>query len=249
MYTVIFAGGQGTRISEETKRIPKPMIKIGSKTIIEHIMSTYIKCGFNKFIVLTGYKHQKFFSYFKEKKIFFLTNEKKNFLKENFKYKKLKKKIYLNLFFTGNNTNKRQRLLKVKKILAKEKFFFLTYGDGVSNINLKKLIKYHSSHGKICTLSGVNPNSRYGLLELAGNKVTSFKEKKKIKDKYVNAGFFACKTDIFKYLEKEKGDFEDNVLPNLSKKNQLRCYKHKSFWHCIDTLRDKTYLEKLKKKI
>jgi len=88
MYTVIFAGGQGTRISEETKRIPKPMIKIGSKTIIEHIMSTYIKCGFNKFIVLTGYKHQKFFSYFKEKKNFFLTNEKKNFLKENFKYKK-----------------------------------------------------------------------------------------------------------------------------------------------------------------
>jgi glucose-1-phosphate cytidylyltransferase len=248
MYTVIFAGGQGTRISEETKRIPKPMIKIGSKTIIERIMNTYIKYGFNKFIVLTGYKHQKFFNYFKEKKIFFLTNEKKNFTKENLKYEKLKNKIYLNLFFSGINTNKRQRLLKVKKILEKE-MFFLTYGDGISDINIKKLIKYHSSHGKICTLSGVNPNSRYGLLELTGNKVTSFKEKKKIRDKYVNAGFFVCKADIFKYLEKEKGDFEDDVLPRLSKKNQLRCYKHKSFWHCIDTLRDKKYLEKLKNKI
>jgi glucose-1-phosphate cytidylyltransferase len=248
MYTIIFAGGQGTRISEETNRIPKPMIKVGGKTIIERIMNIYTKHGYNKFIFLTGYKHRKFFNYFKEKKIFFLTNEKKNFFKENFEYQKSKKKIYLNLFFSGNNTNKRQRLLKLKKVLSKEKSFFLTYGDGVSDINIKKLKKYHFSHGKICTLSGVNPKSRYGLLELAGDKVTSFKEKKKIIDKYVNAGFFVCKTEIFKYLEKEKGDFEDNVLPWLSKKNQLRCYRHKSFWHSIDTLRDKIYLEKLIKK-
>ena len=134
---------------------------------------------------------------------------------------------------------------KISNILKDEKNFFLTYGDGVSDLNIKKLFKFHKSHKKICTLTGVNPKPRYGLLELSGNNILSFKEKKRIKSSYVNAGFFVCRTTIFKYLNKKGQDFEDNILPNLTKKKELKCFKHSGFWQCMDTLRDKNYLKNL----
>ena len=247
MYTVIFAGGQGTRISEETNKTPKPMIKLDSKPILEHIINIYIKYGLNKFIVLTGYKSKNFYKYFKGKKNYFVCDtkikNKKNL--EKFNFLKEKNKIYLNLFYSGLNSNKRERLAKISDILKNEKDFFLTYGDGVSDLNIKKLLRFHKNHKKICTLTGVNPKPRYGLLELSGSNVLSFKEKKKIRSSFVNAGFFVCKTNIFKYLNKQGQDFEENVLSYLSRKKELKCFKHSGFWQCMDTLRDKNYLKKL----
>jgi len=247
MYTVIFAGGQGTRISEETIKVPKPMIKLDSKPIVEHIMNIYKKNGFNKFIILTGYKNKKFKEYFKDKKNYFLDNgtQYSNNNIDKFNNSKINNKIYLKLLYTGLNTNKKQRLEKLKKFLSNEKYFFLTYGDGVSNINIKKLLKFHIKHKKICTLTGVNPVQRYGLLKLDGSKVISFKEKKKIKEKYINAGYFVCNTKIFEFFKSKIEDFEENILPRLSKYNQLRCFKHSGFWQCMDTLRDKNYLKKM----
>ena len=249
MYTVIFAGGQGTRISEETNKVPKPMIKIGPKPIVEHIMKIYTKNGFNKFIILTGYKRNKFKKYFDSKKNIFL-DKKIKFSKKiinNFNESNSKNKIYLKLLYTGQKTNKKERLQKLKTFLSKEKNFFLTYGDGVSNVNIKKLLAFHLRHKKICTLTGVNPEQRYGLLKLNGNKIISFKEKKKIQQRYINAGFFVCKSKIFDFFNNKKIDFEENILPLLSKKGQLRCFKHHAFWQCMDTMRDKNFLKKLLK--
>lgn len=244
MYCVIFAGGYGTRLVEETKKIPKPMVRIGKKPILEHIINFYKNRGYNNFIILTGYKHKKIYEYFKNNKIYNL-----NFLKKNSKLKeKSIKKITINFFYTGLNTNKYERLLKLKKYLSNEENFFLTYGDGLSNINLKKLISKHVKNKNICTLSAINPIPRFGLLKLNKDKVIKFEEKKTIENHYVNGGFFICNKKIFSFSKRKQNfDFEENLLSKLAKINKLGCYRHKGFWYSMDTLRDKLYLNKLLK--
>lgn len=246
MYTIIFAGGYGTRLVEETKKIPKPMVKIGKKPILEHIIDFYAKRKFRNFIILTGYKHNKIYEHFENKK-----NYITNYLGKtsNKPLKNINNKIAVNFLYTGLNSNKSQRLLKLKKYLLKEKFFFLTYGDGLSNVNLKKLYKIHYNNKNICTLTAINPLPRFGLLKVKKNKIIRFDEKKIIKDHYVNGGFFVCDSKIFSFFKKNKNfDFEKNLLSILAKKNLLGCYRHHDFWYSMDTLRDKMYLNKIYKK-
>ena len=238
MYTVIFCGGQGSRLMEETKKIPKPLVKIGQIAIVEHIMNSYLKNGYKNFLLLTGYKHNEFIKYFKNhKKYNFIKNKKKNNLP------------LVKILFTGNNSNKYQRLLKAKKFLLNEndnQNFFLTYGDGLSNININKLFKFHKLNNSICTLTGVNPAPRYGLLKLKNNHITRFEEKKIIKSNFVNAGYMVLDKRIFKFINKKKYyDFEENLLPFIAQKKKLLCYKFNGFWYGMDTLRDKKYLNEL----
>ncbi len=243
MYTVIFAGGYGTRLLEQTRKIPKPMVNIGSKPILEHILNFYANRNFKNFIILTGYKHKKIYEHFQKKKKTCLINflsKKKNLIKSS------NSKIAINFLYTGLNSNKLTRLKKIKKYLKDENHFFLTYGDGLSNINLKKLIYLHKKDKNICTLSAINPLPRFGLLKIKKNNVTRFEEKKIIKDHYVNGGFFVCDKKIFSYFGKDKKfDFEDTVLSKLARKKKLGCYKHYGFWYSMDTLRDKLFLDKL----
>tara|TARA_A100001015_G_scaffold276513_1_gene334804 strand:+ start:1021 stop:1785 length:765 start_codon:yes stop_codon:yes gene_type:complete len=246
MFVVIFAGGRGTRLMEETRKAPKPMVKIGPYPIIEHLVQTYTKYGFNKFIFLTGYKSKDFYSYFKKKKNFFIDYEKgiNSNLYIKFKSSSKKNKIYIKTLYTGINTNKKNRLLKAKKYLIKDKFF-LTYGDGLSNIDYKKLLKFHNDNNQICTLSAINPPQRFGVLKISGSLVKKFSEKKSLKKNFINGGFFVCNPSIFNFLKKNNSDFEENTLPLLAKQKKLAVYKHKGFWYSMDTLRDKIYLTKL----
>ena len=243
MYTVIFAGGYGTRLYEETRKIPKPMVRIGNKPILEHIINIYAAQKFKKFIILTGYKHNEIKKYFKRKKYFV------NNLNSNSRLREDKNKISLNLLYTGLKSNKLERLKQAKKYLLNEKSFFLTYGDGLSNVSLSKLLKEHEREKNIITLTAINPVPRFGLLKIEKKKIVKFEEKKIIKDQFVNGGFFVCDKDLFKLFESENKniDFEENILNMLARDNKLGFYKHNYFWYSMDTLRDKIYLNDLLK--
>jgi glucose-1-phosphate cytidylyltransferase len=225
MKVVILAGGRGSRISEESKYKPKPMVKIGNKPIIWHIIKYYETFGFSEFIICAGYK----------KKIL------KNFFSKN---NGIKGKV--TVVNTGLNSMTGGRIKKIKKHVIKDKNFLLTYGDGLSNINLIKLINLHMKMNKIVTLSAVKPNSKYGIVKLNKNKVKNFEEKPN--SHFISGGFFVISTKIFEYIKNEKNIFEFHCLPVLAKRNQLAAYKHNGFWHCLDTMRDKEDLNKLWKK-
>ena len=196
MYTVIFAGGYGTRLLEETRKVPKPMVKIGTMPILEHILNFYSTRGHKNFIILTGYKHEKIHEYFAKKSFCYSIN----YLSGNKNlFKWSGSKINLNFLYTGINSNKLSRLKKVYRYLKDEDKFFLTYGDGLANVNLKKLLYFHKKENNVCTLSAINPLPRFGLLKIKKNKVKKFEEKKIIKDHYVNGGFFICDKKIFSY--------------------------------------------------
>ena len=234
MYTVFLAGGMGTRLSEETHKIPKPMIKIGKYPILFHIMKHYSDFNFNKFIVCGGYKY----NYIKKK--FF---QNKNLIK--------KKKFNwdVNIINTGLKTQTGARIKKIKKYLKDEKLFFMTYGDGVANVNIKKILQFHKKHKKIATLTAVRPLPRFGNITLNKNKVSSFSEKDRLKEGWINGGFFVLNKEVFDYIDnRENCIFEREPLQNLSKNGQLMAYKHEGFWHPMDTLRDKNYLNQLCKK-
>ncbi len=226
MKVVILAGGFGTRISEYTKTIPKPMIKINNKPLILLIMEHYAKYGFKDFYIAIGYKGEIIKKYFKNKKS----------LGWN-----------INLIETGQKTMTGGRLKRLKKYLEKDTFL-LTYGDGVSNVNLKKLIKFHKLNNKILTLTAVRPPARFGAIKLKGNKVSYFKEKSKTDSGWINGGFFVVEPKIFKYLKGDNTFLEREPMENISKKKQLVAFKHYDFWQCVDTVRDKEILEKKLKK-
>ena len=225
MKVVILAGGLGTRISEYTKTIPKPMIKIRNKPILHHIMNHYSSFGFKDFYIALGYKGNVIKSYFKNKKF------------NNWN---------INLVETGKNTMTGGRLKKLKKKIGNQTFM-LTYGDGLSNINLKKLLKFHKKNKKIVTLTAVRPPARFGALKLKGNKVIYFKEKSKLDEGWINGGFFIMEPKIFKFIKGDKTFLEREPLENVSKKKKLSAYKHNGFWQCMDTKRDKDLLEKILK--
>ncbi len=222
MKVIILAGGMGTRISEYTKTIPKPMIKIKDKPLIHHIMDHYAKYGHKDFYIALGYKGNVIKNYFK-KKIFSKWN--------------------INLIETGKKTMTGGRLKKFKKLMNNERFL-LTYGDGLSNVNIKKLIKFHKQNKKISTLTAVRPPARFGAIKIKGNKVVYFKEKSKLDEGWINGGFFVMEPKIFKYIKGNQTFLEKEPLVNLSKKKNLIAFKHLGFWQCMDTKRDKDLLEK-----
>lgn len=243
--TVILAGGFGTRISEKTKTIPKPMIYIGKEPILIHIIKKYHREGIESFIIATGYKFNIINNFFKSKCI----NQKKiDKYSYSFDYKIKKKIIKIKVIFTGFKTLTGTRILKISKYI-KTKNFFLTYGDGLSDVNLKKLLVFHNKHKKIATITAVRPPVRFGELVIKNNLVTSFKEKPQLNDGWINGGFFVFEDSFFKIISKKKNVMlERQPLEILTKKRKLIAYKHKGFWQCMDTLRDYNILKKLNKK-
>ena len=225
MKVVILAGGLGTRLSEYTKTIPKPMVLINGKPILERIMNFYAKQGFTNFYIALGYKGDVIKKYFKKKK---------------FNWK-------INLINTGKNTMTGGRLKRLKKYLKNETFM-MTYGDGLSNINLKKLIRFHKKNKKLVTISAVRPPARFGYLKLKGETVSYFKEKSSIDEGWINGGFFVMNYKFLNYIKNDKTYLEKEPLEKITKKKQLSAFKHNGFWQCMDTLRDKENIEKILKK-
>lgn len=245
MKVVIFAGGLGTRISEETDIRPKPMVEIGGKPIIWHIMKIYSSYGFNDFIICLGYKgymiKEYFVNYFLHNADFTVDLESNTveFHKSN------SEKFKVTLVETGSDTKTAGRLKAVEKYIGNEDFM-LTYGDGVCDVDLEALLKFHQEHNKIATVTAIELDARFGGLDLdeAGD-VVAFKEKTKDEAKWINGGFFVLKPEVFKYLQGDMAQvmWEDDPLENLTTDNELQAYRHKGFWKCMDALRDKIELE------
>jgi len=223
MKVVIFCGGLGSRLEQETRKVPKPMVKVGKYPILYHIINIYRKYGYNDFILALGYKKNIIIKYFK------------------------KKKINIKFIDTGRLTQTGGRLFKLKKLLLKDRNFFCTYGDGLSNINIKKLLKYHVDNKKIVTITAVRPPSRFGELKMRKNNTVSFKEKPQASEGWINGGFFCINTKIFPYLKKNSS-LEKDIFEKLSKKNNISAFKHNGFWQCMDTIREKNILNNLVKK-
>jgi glucose-1-phosphate cytidylyltransferase len=247
MKTVILAGGLGTRLTEETTIRPKPMVEIGGKPIIWHIMKIYEKYGFNDFIICLGYKGHIIKEYFIN---YYLYNSditvEVGSSKMEIHYSS-SESFKVTLIDTGLETNTAGRLQRIQKYVANEKFM-LTYGDGVCNINLHDLLNFHNAHGRLVTLSTVQLPGRFGTLEFDKNGlVTQFQEKPKGDGAWINAGFFVIEPGIFNYLQGNMDtiQWERQPLSNIANDNQLAAYRHTGFWRCMDAMRDKIELEEL----
>ena len=225
MKVVILAGGFGTRMSEYTKSIPKPMIKIHGKPILIHIMSHYYNFGFDEFYVALGYKG--------------------NVIKQYFKKNKFPWKI--NLIDTGLNTMTGGRIKRLKKFL-KNQTFLLTYGDGLSDVNINKLVSFHKKKKKLITLTAVRPPARFGAIKIRGSYVKYFKEKSQIDEGWINGGFFVVDPKFLKLIKRDSTFLEREPLEKATKSNQLVAYKHYGFWQCLDTKRDIELINKVYKK-
>ena len=223
MKTVILCGGLGSRLSEETKVKPKPMVAIGKKPILCHITDIYENFGFNHFILALGYKGEYI----------------KKFYSKNKNLKNIK------LINTGKNTMTGGRLLRLKKYFKKGETFMLTYGDGLSSQNIKQLLSFHKRHKKIATTTAVRPPARFGEIKLTGNKVMRFQEKPQISTSWINGGFFVFNYKIFDFIKSDKTMLEREPLEKLTKRGELIAYKHYGFWRCMDTMRDKILLDKI----
>jgi len=244
MKVVLLAGGFGTRLSEETDIKPKPMVEIGGKPILWHIMKIYSAYGFNDFIVCLGYKGYVIKEYFAN--YFFHMSDVTIDLKNNqMEVHTVKAEPWkVTLVDTGLNTMTGGRIKRVKDYIGNETFM-LTYGDGVGNINIKSLLEFHKQHGKYATLTAVQPSGRFGALDIEDIQVKNFKEKPKGDGAWINGGFFVLEPQIFEYIEGDETIWERDPLENLAKDGQLMAYKHTGFWKPMDTLRDKIQLQKL----
>jgi len=225
MKVVILAGGLGTRLSEYTKTIPKPMVKVGGKPIILQIMTLYAKYGFKDFYIALGYKGDVLKNFFKKK--FFDWN--------------------ITLVNTGINSMTGGRLKKMKKFLNDETFM-MTYGDGVSDVNLKELLKFHKKNKKLVTVTAVRPPARFGALKLNGNLVHYFKEKSQINEGWISGGFFVMEPKFLSLIKDSQTYLEREPLEIISKKKELIAFKHEGFWQCMDTKRDRDKLDIILKK-
>jgi glucose-1-phosphate cytidylyltransferase len=246
MKVLILAGGLGSRLSEETSLKPKPMVEIGGRPILWHIMKIYSSYGFNEFIILCGYKgymiKEFFANYYRHRSdltIDMTTNTTTY-------HKNTSEPWKVTMVNTGLDTMTGGRIKKVREYVGNEPFM-LTYGDGVGDINIAELLKYHQSHGKAITMTSVQPEGRYGSLVVNEKKqVTSFLEKPKGDGAWINAGFFVCQPEVFDYIpDGDKVIFEREPLESLARDNQLFTYKHEGFWKPMDTQRDKFSLEQL----
>jgi glucose-1-phosphate cytidylyltransferase len=244
MKIVILSGGFGTRLSEYTDVIPKPMVQIGGKPILWHIMNYYASFGFKDFILALGYKAEIVKEYFLNYRslnsdftVDLNTGDLTHYNSPPVDWK-------VTLVNTGLNTMTGGRVLRLKEFLKQERFM-LTYGDGLSDINIAKLLEFHKSHGKLATVSAVHPSARFGELEIKESRVTSFQEKPQTNQGWINGGYFILEPEFLDYIEDDESILEKNPLETASKNGQLMAYQHNGFWHCMDTKRDKDQLEEM----
>ena len=245
MKAVILAGGQGTRLSEETDLKPKPMIEIGGKPILWHIMKMYATYGINDFIICCGYKGYLIKEYFSN---YFIHQSDVTFdLKKNsvLVHKKRSEPWTVTLVDTGQNSMTGGRLGRVAEHIKNEEAFCFTYGDGVSDVNIKELIAFHQEHGKDATLTSVYPPGRFGALDIQDNQVMQFREKPKGDDALINGGFFVLSPKVLKRITGDDCIWEQKPLKGLAKDDNLMAYTHEGFWQPMDTLRDMVYLQEL----
>ncbi|MRR57002.1 MAG: glucose-1-phosphate cytidylyltransferase [Deltaproteobacteria bacterium] len=246
MKVVIFAGGLGTRISEESYLKPKPMIEIGEKPILWHLMKIYEAQGFNEFIICLGYKGFMIKQYFMH---YYMHNSDVTFNLQTNSFEVHQsntEKFRVTLVETGLNTQTAGRLKRVERYIGNEEFM-LTYGDGLADVNLHELIEFHRSHGRIATMTSVQPAGRFGLLGIEEDgRVSSFQEKPQ-NGGWINGGFFVLKPEVFSYLpaDADSRPWEDGPIDQLTNDSQLVAYRHHGFWKCMDALRDKEELERL----
>lgn len=246
MKVVILAGGYGTRISELTDRIPKPMVSVGGYPIIWHIMKHYAHYGYRDFVILLGYKGFAIKEYFLN--YYYRNNDLTVDLTDNSIaiHHRATENWKITFVETGGDTMTGGRLLRAEKYL-RDRRFFCTYGDGLSSVDIAKLLQHHLSHGKSMTLTAVQPEGRYGALELSPQtaRVTSFVEKPKGDGAWVSGGFFVCEPQVLDYISGDDTVFEEAPMKKMSQEGALHAYRHTGFWHPMDTLRDQKRLEDL----
>ncbi|MEG2769503.1 MAG: glucose-1-phosphate cytidylyltransferase [Oscillospiraceae bacterium] len=244
MKVVILAGGFGTRISEESYLKPKPMIEIGDQPIIWHIMKTYSAYGYNDFVICLGYKAHVIKEYFADYYLhtsdvtFDLSNNKMtvhNNTAEDWK---------VTLVDTGLNTMTGGRVKRIQKYIGDEPFM-LTYGDAVADVDIKKLVEFHQTQGKLATLTAVQPEGRFGVLDIDGDNIRAFREKAKNDSSWINAGFMVLEPKIFDFLQDDTMVLEKEPLEKMAELGELNAYRHNGFWQCMDTVRDKQKLEEI----
>ncbi|MBN23293.1 MAG: glucose-1-phosphate cytidylyltransferase [Bdellovibrionaceae bacterium] len=245
MKTVILCGGLGTRLSEETTLRPKPMVEIGGRPILWHIMNTYGSFGHKDFVLALGYKAEFIKEYFlnyhalnSDFQVSLDTGKVEVHKKSNLDFK-------VDLIDTGLHTLTGGRLLRLRDFLYKDGTFMLTYGDGVCNVDVNQLIDFHKSHGKIATVTAVRPGARFGGMKIENGKVINFQEKPQSGEGWINGGFFVFEPQMFDYLENDQTILERAPMENLVKDGQLMTFEHGDFWQCMDTVRDKQLLESL----
>lgn len=247
MKIAILAGGYGTRIAEETEIKPKPMVNIGDKPILWHIMKIYAHYGYNDFVIALGYKGEYIKKYFLDY-YSMCNNVKVNLCNGEVTYTKNinnnETSWSVELIDTGLNTLTGGRIKRLSPFLG-NKTFMLTWGDGVADINIRDLVSFHKSHGKLATMTAVRPTARYGHLELDGHQVREFSEKPQTAEGWINGAFFVLEPQVFEYIDGDDTMWEHAPLVNLARDGQLMAYQHTSFWQCMDTLREKHILEKL----
>jgi len=240
----MLAGGLGTRLAEETDRVPKPMVEIGGKPMLWHIMRLYAHYGYNDFLVACGYKGEIIKEYFHN---FFVHNNDyvvnlQDGSRELLNAGSIDWRV--GVIDTGQDTMTGGRLLRLKPWLAEDRFM-VTYGDGLGNIDISELIKFHRAHGRLATVTAVRPPSRFGALQIEGNTVTQFSEKPQTREGWINGGFFVFEPEIFNYLADENTVLERDPMEQLAADGQLCAFQHEGFWQPMDTLREKRLLESL----
>tara|TARA_A100001015_G_C14836056_1_gene650543 strand:+ start:39 stop:857 length:819 start_codon:yes stop_codon:yes gene_type:complete len=244
MKVVLLAGGFGSRLAEETTVRPKPMVNIGCKPIIEHIMDWYMHFGYNEFIICLGYKGSEITSYFKDYHI----NNASITIDYNGKIESLErksKKWKITLAQTGIDTQTAGRIKKIKKFINKNENFFMTYGDGLSNIDINRLNNFHLKNKKIATLSAVRPLARFGAVDIKEGIVRRFEEKPIDESGWINGGFFVLNEKVINYIKDFNEAWEEGPIKRLVNDNQLSAYKHNGFWQPMDTLREKKLLTQI----
>lgn len=245
MKVIILAGGLGKRLSEETKNQPKPMVKIGGIPILIHIMNIYSEYGVNEFIIALGYKGEAIKQYFDKFEIVNIIENNEQASNKSITYITSNPNWKIHLVDTGLETMTGGRLKRLKDWLVNDDIFLMTYGDGVADINIRILIEFHKSHGKLATITAVNPQERFGRINFNNDNVIEFNEKPKLIDSWINGGFFVLHPKVINYIEGDDTVWESEPLEKLAKENQLMGYKHHGFWSCMDTSSEQEHLDEL----
>ena len=246
MKVAILAGGRGTRLAEETDVRPKPMVEIGGKPILWHIMMIYAQYGFRDFTIALGYKGEYIKQWMMQYSTLWGDMSVNTASGEVTRHQAPATRMDWNvdLVYTGLDTQTGGRIKRLQPWIGNERFL-LTWGDGVSNVNIPELIRFHESHGKLATVTAVRPPARFGCMEFDGKFVTAFSEKPQTSEGWINGAFFVLEPEVFDYIEGDDTPFERAPMEGLARDRQLVAYQHDSFWQCMDTLRDKLLLERM----